>query len=150
MIVWECVAGELAWDGSLRDVCIPGTTLSDWARFLSDMTTWPWPIEFTRDGAACSLPQSADAAFAMSRDAKVLLSVRVAGMSINCHFFAVDEIELDVDPRELRGQAELKALLAFMRRIGQVTNKPVLLTHEGWRESSLLRVLPPDGRVQAC
>ena len=145
---WELVAEEFAWDGSLRDVCIPGTTIADWECLLSDMRTWNWPMDCTLDGAACSLPQTAEAAFALSRDATLVLSTSVAGMLFNCHFFSVDEIELDLDPREVRGQGELDVLLSFMRRLSVVTGKPVLLTPENWRGEPILRMLPSDGSVQ--
>lgn len=27
---WERVSGDFEWDGSLRDIYVPGTTLPDW------------------------------------------------------------------------------------------------------------------------
>jgi len=49
-------------------------------------------------------------------------------MQLNCHFFQNDDIELDLDPREVTGQAQLDALLEFMRDIGRTTSASVVLT----------------------
>jgi len=60
----------------------------------------------------------------------------------NCHFFTVEEIEFDIDTREVKGQQELNALLEFMRCLAHATDKEAVLTAENMPEIVILRVRP--------
>ena len=55
-----------------------------------------------------------DAIFS-NRDGHHMLSIFVSGVTINCHFLFSEEIELDIDPREVKGQFEHEAVLEFFR-----------------------------------
>lgn len=47
-----------------------------------------------------------------------------------CHFFDPARIELDLDPREVRGPRELAMLVRFVERLAHVTERPVRMTPE--------------------
>jgi hypothetical protein len=49
--------------------------------------------------------------------------------SINCHFFPGD-IELDLDPAEVRTQEDVDRVLGFLKEVGDVLNRTVVLTDE--------------------
>jgi hypothetical protein len=57
---------------------------------------------------------------------------------INCHFFVPDEIELDIDPREVTGPEELAAVLQFVEQLARATGKDAVLTPESSPEIVLL------------
>jgi len=65
----------------------------------------------------------------------------VATVKIHCHFFVPDEIELDIDPREVVGPQEHSAVLDFLERLSGTTRKSVRLT-ENSPESVLLNYEP--------
>jgi hypothetical protein len=46
-------------------------------------------------------------------------------------FLADDEVDFDLDLRELQGQDRLDVLCAFLREIGRRLGKPVLMDPEG-------------------
>ena len=66
-----------------------------------------------------------------------MLSVKLGAVTAVFHFFTEEEIECDIDPREIKSQVELDALLAFMKMIGDSVGKQAILTPENFRESAI-------------
>lgn len=58
------------------------------------------------------------------------MSVVVSGVAINCHFFITEEIELDIDPREVQGEREHEAVLAFIASLSREIGVSALITPE--------------------
>ncbi len=54
----------------------------------------------------------------------------------------MEEIECDIDPREIASQADLNALLDFVRRLGDKTQKQVVITPENGRHEPILTYAP--------
>jgi|APAra7269096714_1048519.scaffolds.fasta_scaffold01049_20 hypothetical protein len=129
-------------DGSLRDVLIRETTLTDWAVLL-DLSR-RHAVDYQVDGAAMALP-SAERIFA-SRDVSHLLRIRVGQADLNCHFFLVEEIELDIDPRQIIELETHQALLGFLADVATATGNTVDITEENSPDVVLLRFDPTSGR----
>ncbi|SEB30256.1 hypothetical protein SAMN04490356_0182 [Streptomyces melanosporofaciens] len=55
----------------------------------------------------------------------------VKGNGAAFRFHADDEVDFDVDLRELRGQDRLDVFCGFLREIGRRLGKPVLMDPEG-------------------
>jgi hypothetical protein len=66
---------------------------------------------------------------------------------LNCHFFGVDEIEFDLDPREIGDSDQFERLVGFMRLLGELTGKVVLLTPENFKERPILRYSPDTRQI---
>jgi hypothetical protein len=75
-----------------------------------------------------------------------LLLLRLAGVDLACHFFAVVEIEFDFYPNTV-GEPELRALLHFMADIGDLTGKVVVMTPENSREEPFFRYEPGEAQM---
>ena len=125
-------------DGSLRDVYIQAASPEDWRALLK--LTREHVHEYARDGVVQELPELV-AIFA-DREHSHLLRIEVAAVKIHCHFFVPDEIELDIDPREVVGPREHSAVLDFLERLSGATRKSVRLTSENSPESVLLSYEP--------
>ncbi|MFO0962656.1 MAG: hypothetical protein U0625_07075 [Phycisphaerales bacterium] len=69
-----------------------------------------------------------------------VLECGMAGWRV--HFFSIDTIELDLDPRDVSSQASLDLLLAFMRRLGLATAKRVILAPENMPDHPIFRYEP--------
>ena len=61
---------------------------------------------------------------------------------LKCHFFDDEEIEFDLDPREVKGPTELRDLSDFMRLLADRTGKTATLTHENTKSAIILAVAP--------
>ena len=144
---WRQIAPDFAFDGSWRDIYVLATTLSDWQVVL-DMLRQLEPAPIYRvDGVARAIPDRVEDAFESRISAGVLLSFSIGKAVLNCHFFGVDEIEFDLDPRDIGDSDQFKTLIGFMSLLGKLTGKTVLLTPENVRESPILRYSPDTRQV---
>src|SRR6478735_1221008 len=98
---WQQIAPDFEPDGSLRDIYVFGTDLSDWQRVLDVLRTWEPAPNLTIGGQPANMPDNAEDIFAEARQQGALLSLKVSDAHVNCHFFGHDEIEFDLDPREV-------------------------------------------------
>jgi hypothetical protein len=147
-IAWETVRDEFAFDGSWRDIYVFGTTIADWQRMLDAIRSAGYRLTYFRADQPSELPTNAEDAFPLPDECDRRLSVWFADVLANCHFFTVEEIEFDIDPREVKGQEELSALLGFMRCLAHATDKEVVLTAENMREIVVFRVSPAKSAVE--
>jgi hypothetical protein len=147
MLRWEECKSDFAWDGSLCDVYITPATLSDWELVYSMLRAWPRAL-FTVDGDTKPAPATVREVLSLRDTASLMLQVTVGRVTVNTHFFCEDEIEFDIDPRELASQTDFDALLSFMRQLGDTVRRHVLLTPEGGREYPIISYWPADQRFQ--
>jgi len=143
---WSQVRRDFEHDGALRDIYVLRTDLADWDRVLDHLRQSHQPLAYRRDDKPTPLPAQASEILA-DREVAKLLSFRVGEVQLNCHFFAEEEIDFDLDPTEVRDSTQVDALTRFMSQLGQVTRKVVLLTPESAPEIPILRLDPADGEV---
>ena len=125
-IAWETVRAEFAFDGSWRDIYVLGTNIATWERMLDGIRAKGYNLKYSRDNRPAELPAHVAQVFAIRSESSPLLSVEFEGVLANCHFFAPGEIEFDIDPREVRGQERLDALIGFMHCLAEAVGKEVL------------------------
>lgn len=145
---WETVQGEFYCDGSWRDIYVFGTNRADWQTMLNTLRASPYQVRYFRDRQPADLPQDAADAFPGPDECDRMLSVTFSGVLANCFFFTEDEIEFDIDPREVKGQEELDALFGFMHRLADAVDKEAVLTPENMREIVIFRVRPGRDDVE--
>ncbi len=92
-----------------------------------------YTLLFEREGYREPLPDTFSAA--ASRDGTVLLTVDLGSIQANCHFFYEDIIEFDIDPREVQTEEAFERVQRFMREIGDLLEREVVLTHENTPEA---------------
>jgi hypothetical protein len=139
---WDTVAAEFEFDGSWRDICVLETSIVNWQASLDAIRASTLEFTYRVAGVATDLPTSARAAFPEPGFSDRLLEVRTSGVILNCHFFEENEVEFDLDPREVKSQRELDAVLLFMSLLAEACRKPVSLTPENGHWAALIRVRP--------
>ena len=120
-------------DGSLRDLYVLNTTLEHWQRMLDYVRGAGLVAGFERGTRTAQLPQRISDIFAEKDDPdheSLLLRLNVGGLWVNCHFFQDDEIEFDLDPREVTDEQRYEALMGFMVDLGRATGRRVVMTPE--------------------
>jgi len=147
-VAWETVRKEFAFDGSWRDICVLQTTIADWQRMLDAIRSAGYRLAYFRADQPAELPTKAAEAFPLPDECDRRLSVWFADVLANCHFFTVEEIEFDIDPREVKGQRELDALFGFMRCLADAANKEAVLTAENIPEIVIFRVRPGKAHIE--
>jgi hypothetical protein len=147
-LAWESVAQEFAFDGSLRDIYVFDVGLPAWQRVLDRLRQAEYELIYHRGDDVSELPPAAADALPPNDEDARMLSVKFYGILANCHFFTRDEIEFDIDPREIEGQRQLDALLAFMRLLSDATGKDAVLTPENCREIVIFRSRPGQSAIE--
>ena len=104
-------------------------------------------LRYFRDGESAQIPSNAADALA-DRSCAHNLIIDVGGVGVCCHFFIEDEIELDIDPREVTSQAALDNVMNFMGSLGAYLARDVILTEENSPEYVWFRYSSGDGVVR--
>ena len=141
MITWAQVEQDFELDGSLRDIYVRSATIKDW-RAVYNLLKRNTTLGFCLDGDVAALPEDVTEVFAMRPLRSPMLRVDLGCVTVVIHFFTDEEIECDIDPRDVKSQVELDAVLEFLKEIGDCVAKPVLLTLENCREYEILRYDP--------
>ncbi|WP_304186973.1 hypothetical protein [Phenylobacterium aquaticum] len=139
---WKDVVSEFEWDGSWRDIYVVGATVDDWQRVLDALARLSPSPTFYIDGKPAPMPVSVKSLFEQRALSAPLLRLEVGHVGLKSHFFDEEEIEFDLDPREVKGPAELEALSDFMRLLADRTGKVATLTHENTKSAVILAVAP--------
>lgn len=139
---WSKIAPHFEADGSLCDIHICGTSIDDWASVWTALIVEPRCLAFTIDGELSTVPSVVTTAFLLGRAHSVCASYALGQQRLNCHFFSEEEIEFDLDPRDVVGLDEAKQLAEFMTRMGRITSKEVRLTPENEVGSAIARYEP--------
>jgi hypothetical protein len=128
-------------DGSLRDIYIFNANLRDWQKAL-DFLRSTYSIRYRFDAIEMPLPADARYVFHDLNNHTRLLVIEAGGVIVHCHFFLEDEIEFDIDPREVNTESKEEAVVRFMRGVGTAVGKSIVLTFEGAPDWVCLRIGP--------
>ena len=147
MLSWNTCKEDFRWDGSLRDIYITPATLGEWRTLYQLLRDFPG-VEYSVDGNMQAPPDAVEQVFAVWSSAHPMLRVKVGRTLIVFHFFSDEEIECDVDPREISSQSDLDALLGFVQQIGDMTHKRVVITPENVRNEPIISYDPETRQFQ--
>lgn len=145
---WEDYKVEFEFDGSWRDIYVLNTAVSDWQLLFDFLRSDIYEYSCTTGEEKTILPFFAKEVFEADYEFKPLLKVNVDSVILNCHFFTDEEIEFDIDPREILSERQAEAIFTFMRQIGQTLNKEVVLTPENLQDAPIFKFLPSVGEIQ--
>ncbi len=104
----------------------------------------PEQVPDDRDGVDHKPPGDVENILAATREATFLLTLHIAGLNLNCRFFTVDEIELDLDPQDVMDEDSFAAVTNFMLELGRLLGKRVILTAEDTPDAVILDSLVED------
>lgn len=129
-------------DGSLRDAYVFGTSEADWISLL-EIAREHQAVYFF-EGTERPLPQPST--IFSNREEPHLLRINLGGIHVHCHFFVSEEIELDIDPRQIVDESHHEMVLALLEELARKTRKPLILAPENTPESPFLSFDPQTGR----
>jgi len=145
MLPWSDCEAFFEPDGSLRDVYVIGGGIPAWEGLLRIARTRDAGLEV--DGEERPLPALATEALALRQARSPLLSIDWDGIGLNAHFFAAEDVELDLDPRAICSDERFEALIGFMATLAGETGKTVILTPENDQGRPYLAVSPTGEAV---
>ncbi|MFJ3518787.1 MULTISPECIES: hypothetical protein [unclassified Streptomyces] len=134
---------DLLWDdvkcffdpdsmGSLPDVRVPDCSVGDWQAVLDLVGARGWACRYSEGATVLPVPR-AETVLSRPADAECPeLRVWPDPDVLAIFRFHDDEvIDFDVDLRELQGQERLDVFCGFLREIGRLVGKPVVMDPEG-------------------
>lgn len=110
-----------------RDIYVLGTNINAWQRLIDELRKSDYDLTYFRNGQTVLLPEDAKDPFPLEGKCDRLLFVCFGGVLAYCHFFTSDEIEFDIDPREVVGQPQLDRLFDFMRCLAESVGQDAIL-----------------------
>ncbi|WP_079161851.1 hypothetical protein [Streptomyces fodineus] len=147
---WEEVSGWFDPEemGTLPDLRVPGTTAEHWQALLDLVVAGGWRHEYAQGDAVRPLPRAAQVLGRPPGAECPQLRVWPArDMLAVFRFLGPQEIDFDVDLRELQGQERLDLFCGFLRAIGRHLHRPVLMDPEGAHGHAILGYDPSTDRV---
>ena len=140
--------------GMLLDIVVGDTSINDWQALL-DYLTANYTCVYSENKVAVPLPR-AEAIFETRNQVSVSLECMLMGFTVNCYFFLVKEIELDLLPDEIKSPTSARQVFKLMRDISAILKKKVFLIPEHGRskveelqEFSLAVVDATDGSIRS-
>ncbi|WP_328667618.1 hypothetical protein OG905_11385 [Streptomyces sp. NBC_00322] len=137
-LLWDDVKSFFDPDlmGSLPDVLVPETSMEDWQAALDLVGASGWMCQYSEGETVLPVPR-AGAVLSRPADAECpeLRVWPTADVLAIFRFYSVEEIDFDVDLRELQGQERLDMFCGFLTAIGRRLGKPVVMYSEGGAHS---------------
>jgi hypothetical protein len=134
--------------GALPNVFVPGASVKDWQGVFDLVRTNGWRWEYWMGGTSRRLPTAVNALPRSLDDESPTLKVwPVPGVQANFFLMSAEQIDFDLDLRELQGPEGVDVLCAFFRAIGRRLAKPEKLISEGNTGDAVLEFDPSLDRV---
>ena len=127
---WNNLKSHFTQDGSLRDIIVAANDHSAWQLLIVGLKSAEFTYVFTHGGAARALPDSIEEIWHLKQSEPTLLALKVGNILIHCHFFNSEEIEFDIDPKDITSKSDFDTLLRFLSWLNRTTRSDVLITHE--------------------
>ncbi|HEV7347666.1 hypothetical protein [Telluribacter sp.] len=138
---WNDIKWIFEPDGSLRDIYVQDVTLSDWEKLI-DFLILNYDIKFGEDEK-----KQIDKEYVIEylRDEtgemeSKSLKIDFNGVNIHCYFFLPNQIEFDIDPKEITAIKDFETIEKFMTSISQTLRNQVTLTGENSPEFPLFKI----------
>lgn len=135
---WDELSCDFAYDGSLRDIYVLDTAISDWQKILEAVRRIKLSPVYTVDGIAMELPTSVKEIFDARECATPLLKLYISRVCFHCHFYCEKEVEFDFRTDDVNGPEGLQVVLNFMYLLGKETLREVVVTPENDKELLIL------------
>jgi len=138
---WNDINWIFEPDGSLRDIYVQDVTLSDW-EILIDFLNLNYDIKFGEDE---NKQIDKDYIVKYLKDEagdikNIVLKIDYNGINIHCYFFLQDQIEFDINPKEVKTIKDFESIERFMVSISKILKNQVTLTNENSPEFPLFKI----------
>lgn len=138
---WDDIEWIFEQDGSLRDIYVQDVTLFDWEKLI-DFLNLNYPLKFGEDGSN-QIDKEYVVRYLNDETGEMeseLLRIDLSGINIHCYFFLPDQIEFDIDPKEIKTIKDFEIIENFMISISKILSNQVTLTGENSPKFPLFKI----------
>lgn len=136
---WNDIQWIFEPDGSLRDIYVQDISQQEWEKLIDYLN-----VSFN---LTYSDTDKIDKEYVLNylRDTKgemegKTLTVHLGQIKANCFFFVPEQIEFDIDPKEVNSINDFEQIEKFMTSISKILQEQVTLTAENTPEFPLFKV----------
>lgn len=141
---WRDCQCLFEWDGAWRDIVVPDADPTDFHRLLAFLQERAYLLQLVRNREPVPWPATTEELLAPNRERFSSIAISVAGVQVFWHIsFGPTEMEMDVDPREVLGEAQFLALISFMEQLAHCLSQHVFLDWEGAQRDDPLLTYDP-------
>ena len=136
---WTDVQWVFEPDGSLRDIYIQDISFHEWEELIDHLNadfnlTYSDTKKIDKEYVLKYLKDTSGEMESKS------LTIHLGQIKINCYFFLSEQIEFDIDPKEVNSQSDFDKIEKFMASISEALQEQVTLTAENSPEFPLFKV----------
>ena len=138
---WKDIKWIFEPDGSLRDIYVQDVTLSDWETLI-DFLNLNYDIKFGEDEQN-QIDKEYMTKYLKDETGDMeskSLKIDFNEVNFHCYFFLPDQIEFDIDPREIKTINDFESIEKFMVSISKSLKNQVTLTEENSPEFPLFKI----------
>ena len=136
---WNKIKWIFEPDGSLRDIYVQDISLAEWEKLIDCLNE-----NFSLTYANTHKIDKAEVLNYLQSTSGELerkfVTINLGGIRINCHFFLPQQIEFDLDPKEVNSLSDFELIETFMKKISETLQEQVTLTAENNPEFPLFKV----------
>ena len=140
---------EIKWifepDGSLIDIYVQNVKIEDWIILINYLNANHivkyGPLGENKETNKIDLDYLIHLLNDKTGELELkIVSIIIDDIIINLHFFSIDEIEFDIDPKEIYSFDNYNKILDFMNKVSELLNKPLILSGENYSEFPLINL----------
>ena len=142
---WHDIKWLFKPDGFLIDIYVQEVSICDWEKLI-DLLNSKYSLRTEISGVETN-PDQIDKEYAINylidesgemEGKSVMIDLNKIGL--NCHFFLPDQIEFDIDPKEINSIEDFQEIEKFMEVISKILDNQVTLTGENSPEFPLVKI----------
>lgn len=142
---WNDIKWIFEPDGALRDIYIQEVSLNDWQKVI-ELINKKYKVNYGDTGEYIDTNQiNIDYVIEYLTDETGELKSKSASISLgnirlNCHFFLENQIEFDIDPKEVNSIEDFELIENFMLEISKSIDNQITLTDENNPKFPLIKI----------
>lgn len=136
---WNDIQWIFEPDGSLRDIYVQDILLREWEKLINHLNA-NFKVTFSDQEIIDKkyvLEYLQDTSGEMESKS---LTIHLGQIKVNCYFFLSEQIEFDIDPKEVNSLSDFELIEKFMTSISETLQEQVTLTAEDSPEFPLVKV----------
>lgn len=136
---WNDIQWIFEPDGSLRDIYVQDISIREWETLIDHLNanfnlTYSYQDKIDKKYVLEYLQDTSGEMESKS------LTIHLGQIKVNCYFFLSEQIEFDIDPKEVNSVSDFELIEQFMTSISESLQEQVTLTAENSPEFPLFKV----------
>ncbi|MCB9305262.1 MAG: hypothetical protein H6565_01565 [Lewinellaceae bacterium] len=136
---WQDIKWIFEPDGALRDIYVQEVSLNDWKKII-DLINKGYKVNYSGTN---QINKSYVVEYLTDETGEIeskSASIFLGEIRLNCHFFLEDQIEFDVDPKEVNSLEDFELIENFMVDVSKSIDNQITLTDENNPKFPLVKI----------